>query len=318
MARNVKILKHFELPTKPGMHARLLCLTGADKGIAYFIEANRIVLGRGDQCDIIVKDIKSSREHAEVTQVGSDYVVTDLGSQNGIIVNDLKVKQHKLIHGEKLIIGKTVYKFGLIEVRNEAQEILDRTKKSETTEVDQKQGINPKTGIFILIFVIAIFILLDDSKSEIIEPATDQSGEFKEISSKLVSEISNRERREGNKLKEEMSIMFQRGLREYREKNYFRALEQFDLALSSQPNDALALFYRRKTIESLDREVDNMFVQARRDRDSLKYESASVLYCSIMRLLSSAPEDSRYKDAQKYFDEVVALRGFEKDEIACK
>ena len=112
--------------------------------------------------------------------------------------------------------------------------------------------------------------------------------------------------------------MFQRGLREYREGNFFRALEQFDLALSNKPNDALAQFYRRKTIDALDGQIEDLFIQARRARDSLKYDSASVSYCAIMRLLYAAPTDKRFLDAKKYFDEVTILRGYKKDEVNCQ
>ena len=48
-------------------------------------------------------DIKSSREHAEIAQVGKDYNVTDLESQNSVVVNDLKIKQHTLNEGDKVI-----------------------------------------------------------------------------------------------------------------------------------------------------------------------------------------------------------------------
>ena len=93
---NVKISKKLEAPTDAGKHFRLLCLTGKNKGVAYFMTGKRLVMGRHENCDIQILDTKSSREHAELTRVGDKFVLTDLGSQNGIIVNDLKVNQHTL------------------------------------------------------------------------------------------------------------------------------------------------------------------------------------------------------------------------------
>lgn len=316
MARNVRILKHFELPKTPGVFARLLCLTGPNKGIAYFLEGNRIVLGRGDTCDIVIKDLKTSREHGEITKVGKEYVITDLGSHNGIIVNDLKIKQHRLVSGEKVILGKTVYKFGFVNVEESDQAKKTKKKKDEIEEVEKK-GLDRKSLLYIVIFIFAFFLFFEEDKGEIVEPTQDGGGEFQEISSKLVNEISRRDRKKGDIKKEEMTIMFQRGLREFREKNYFRALEQFELALSTRPNDSLALFYRRKTIEALDNNINDLFIKARRSRAALKYASAGVSYCAIMRLLYNKPEDQRYKDALKYFEEITVLRGFEKDEISC-
>ena len=122
MSKAVKIYKHFERPKEVGIHHRVVCLTGKDKGIAYFLIGKRIVFGRAETTDIRVHDIKSSREHAEIILVGKDYVLTDLGSQNGIIVNDLKVKQHVLNEGDKIIIGQTVYSFSRIEIESEKPE----------------------------------------------------------------------------------------------------------------------------------------------------------------------------------------------------
>ena len=320
MARNVKILKHFELPAKPGTYARLLCLTGEDKGSAYFIEGNRVVLGRGDQSDIVIKDLKTSREHCEIVQVGSDYVVTDLGSHNGIVINDLKIKQHRLLHGDKIVLGKTVYKFGYVDVKNQAKEILNNAKKNnEEDEANgKKKGISPRVGIAIALFVVAFFVLTDTDKKEELNQGSQDSGEFQEINATIVNQIRNRKIEETSKVQKNMNIMFQQGLREFREGNYFRALEQFNLALSNQPNDALAQFYKRKTVESLDRQIAKYFIRARRDRDALKYRSAGVSYCAIMRFLDSEQGDQRYKDAKKYFEEVSVLQGYQKDEVTCK
>src|SRR5690606_13229349 len=116
MAKNVLVLKHFESPKEAGVYHRLICLTGGNKGESYVLLGNRVVLGRGDRTDIRLTDIKASREHAEITKVGENWVVTDLGSQNGIIVNDKKVVQETLVEGDKLIIGQTVLKFAKVEV----------------------------------------------------------------------------------------------------------------------------------------------------------------------------------------------------------
>ena len=103
--RAVVIAKDFKLPVKPGRYFRLVCMTGSNKGSVYYLHAARLIMGRGEKADIQVLDTKSSREHAELSKVGENYVVTDLGSHNGIVVNDLKVTQHQLSNNDKLIIG---------------------------------------------------------------------------------------------------------------------------------------------------------------------------------------------------------------------
>lgn len=114
-----------------------------------------------------------------------------------------------------------------------------------------------------------------------------------------------------------MSIYFSRGLREFREENYFRAMSEFESALSWSPNDPLALFYMRKTKDALNTAVENIFNRGRRDEDSLKYKSASVSYCSVIRLLYRYPKDERYLDAERKVTALEEKMGLEEGEIEC-
>lgn len=69
----------------------------------------RFSVGRGAQCDIIFAGTHLSRKHAEFT-VGSDkLLVTDLGSANGIFVNDEKVETATLYPGDRVRLD--VYSF---------------------------------------------------------------------------------------------------------------------------------------------------------------------------------------------------------------
>ncbi|MBF0359810.1 MAG: FHA domain-containing protein [Oligoflexia bacterium] len=116
--QKVLILKNFNLPKEEGEYYRLLCLSGAKKGESFFLTADRLVIGRSNEADIQVVDGKSSREHAELVKTENYYTITDLGSQNGVIVNDLKVTQQKLRDGDKVIIGQTVFKYNIVNVNN--------------------------------------------------------------------------------------------------------------------------------------------------------------------------------------------------------
>ncbi|MEX1099361.1 MAG: FHA domain-containing protein [Bacteriovoracaceae bacterium] len=156
MSSAVKILKHFELPKEAGAHHRLVCLTGKNKGLAYFLTGKRVVLGRTEKADIRVHDIKSSREHAEIIRVGKDYVITDLGSQNGVIVNDLKIKQHILNPNDKIIIGKTVYKFNQVEVKAEVKKVEETTEEFEDEEFEEE----PKSKMTLILGVVALLSIL--------------------------------------------------------------------------------------------------------------------------------------------------------------
>ena len=63
------------------------------------------VLGRSRDCDIVVADPNVSRRHAEVRLVGTEWIVTDLGSTNGIEIGGRRVGRHVLEDGEELLLG---------------------------------------------------------------------------------------------------------------------------------------------------------------------------------------------------------------------
>src|SRR5262245_41374587 len=130
MAKNVLVLKHFESPKEAGVYYRLVCLTGGNKGESYVLMGTRIVIGRGEKTDIRLNDAKASREHAEITRVGNNWVVTDLGSQNGVMVNEKKITQHQLSETDKLIIGQTVFKFAKVEVSSKNKVIKEEGEDS--------------------------------------------------------------------------------------------------------------------------------------------------------------------------------------------
>jgi pSer/pThr/pTyr-binding forkhead associated (FHA) protein len=315
---NVIVLKHFEAPKKPGSYARLVCLNGESKGLAYYLNSNRVVLGRADTVDIKVSDIKSSREHAEIVKNSHKFIITDLGSNNGIVVNDLKVKQHALSDGDKIIIGRTVYKFSIVKI-DDITKINESKEKQETKKDNAKVVANnpdKRKKILILAFLlVAVFLFLGDDEQ--VEVEGKRVTDKKKVDLQNLSMSFKRKTKKDKEKQKKMSVYFSRGLREFREGNYFRAMSEFESALSWSPNDPLALFYMRKTKDALNTAVEETFNRGRRDEDSLKYKSASVSYCSVIRLLYRYPKDERYIDAEAKVKALEEKMGLEEGEIEC-
>lgn len=319
MGAAVKILKHFEVPKEPGAHYRLICLTGKNKGMAYFLTGKRVVLGRSEKADVRVHDIKSSREHAEIAKVGKDYVITDLGSQNGIVVNDLKIKQRVLSQNDKVIIGKTVYKFGVVQVKESEKEVVDISDPESEEQGDESE--EPKSKLTLILGVVALLAIglmfIEDDGSALPEAGNEQAKyKVNELSDPFISSLKQK-RAEDKKNKEKLNIYFRKGLREFREGNFFRAISEFEHALSWSPNDALAQFYLRKTKEALDKSIEEMFIKAKRDEESLKYQNAAVSYCGILRLLYRYPDDERYKNAKESISVLEDKLGMSEGDIKC-
>jgi pSer/pThr/pTyr-binding forkhead associated (FHA) protein len=322
MGKNVTVFKNFETPKDEGLYFRLLCLTGKAKGVSYFLMGNRIVLGRSDQTDIQVFDLKSSREHAEITRVGNDLVVTDLNSQNGITVNDLKIKQHRLKDGDKLIIGQTVYKFSQIKVsdpvKRKQQEIEQLKAEKESVE-PVKKGKSPVLLIVIVIAGIGILFMENKPQEKRLDRTQKEQTNFKlqTISDDFADELVKKKAKEDKEVKEKLKIIYHRGLREYREGNFFRAIKEFNRALAIKPDDAQSQFYLRKVKGDLDHTIKQFQEKGDRDFNSLKFQGASISYCAIISLLHSYPEDERRVNAEKRIEEIEKNLGMEQGEIKC-
>lgn len=315
--KTVKVFKHFETPKEHGVYHRLICLTGEKKGDAYFIIGNRVVLGRSEKADIKVLDIKSSREHAEITKVGDDLIITDLGSQNGVVVNDLKIKQRSLKNGDKIIIGKTVYKYSEVVVDAPTQ-IIEEDNDEDNDEEDNEIGPKKKGNTLLILVAIGGLLLLFMPNEKVQNKKQDSSKyDVKEISDPFTSSITNKKNKENKESKEKMNIYFQKGLREFRENNYFRAINEFNHALSWTPGDPLAEFYLRKTKEALDKSIETYFIEATRNIEALKFQKAVVQYCAIIRLLFNYPEDERYKNAQEGIKSMEGKLGLDEGDIKC-
>lgn len=86
--------------------AVLIVRTGSQAGSRFALDGDVTKLGRHPRSEIMLDDITVSRRHAEITRTGAGYEVSDAGSLNGTYVNQDRVEQSPLRHGDELQIGK--------------------------------------------------------------------------------------------------------------------------------------------------------------------------------------------------------------------
>jgi hypothetical protein len=97
-----------ELAPAPGGRATLTLLNG---GRTFPLGANTVTLGRLPESDVVVDDPGASRQHARISNSNGEFVLTDLGSTNGTLVNDESVQERVLDDGDRITIGETVLEF---------------------------------------------------------------------------------------------------------------------------------------------------------------------------------------------------------------
>jgi len=85
-------------------------LDGTEK--SYRLQTHRpFTVGRDPGNDIILRDPKVSRHHAEVVFERGFFVLHDLASANGTYVNGKRVRVAPLTHGAKLRMGNSMGRF---------------------------------------------------------------------------------------------------------------------------------------------------------------------------------------------------------------
>ena len=67
--------------------AMLMVREGNSPRRQWALQGAVIVIGRGDDCHVIIDDRQASRHHARITQTQDGYVLEDLGSKNGTFLN---------------------------------------------------------------------------------------------------------------------------------------------------------------------------------------------------------------------------------------
>lgn len=76
--------------------------------VQHALSKDGVVIGRGNDCTLPIRDRFLSRRHAEVVSVGDGFVLRDCGSANGTFLNGTRVEGEMTLHpGDEIRIGDT-------------------------------------------------------------------------------------------------------------------------------------------------------------------------------------------------------------------
>jgi hypothetical protein len=68
-------------------------------------------VGRSQECDIVVSDPNVSRKHARLSRADNGFVVEDLGSTNGTLLDGAPIDRERIESGDELTFGQTTARF---------------------------------------------------------------------------------------------------------------------------------------------------------------------------------------------------------------
>ena len=92
--------------------AELVVVAGQYKGKTVSLGAGTVVIGRSSDCELSLKgSTGASRRHCKVQYLGNRFVVIDLESRNGTVVNGQSVERKVLEQGDRIELGDEIIQF---------------------------------------------------------------------------------------------------------------------------------------------------------------------------------------------------------------
>lgn len=156
------------------MKAIATVVRGSASEKKYELDASQpIRIGRGNGCQIHLSDPLSSRTHAIISYESGCWVASDADSRNGTLVNDKKIEQVELMHGDRIQIGSTEL---LFELPNDQEDtapsgqtlVLEAAISREASGVAMSQLINRQRGQDMLdLYQLSICLMRCTSPAEV-------------------------------------------------------------------------------------------------------------------------------------------------------
>lgn len=87
--------------------AKLELIVDDRRGQSYRVAPGLTIIGRQQDCQVVLTDAAASRRHAQVANDNGVFTLTDLGSTNGTKVNGAPVTTVALQPGDRITIGNT-------------------------------------------------------------------------------------------------------------------------------------------------------------------------------------------------------------------
>lgn len=88
-----------------GIPCMAIQLVALSEGASFNLEKPIVLIGRHEECDIIIDSRKVSRKHCCIVLFKDHAMVRDLGSTNGVKVDGKSVIEGKILPGQELCIG---------------------------------------------------------------------------------------------------------------------------------------------------------------------------------------------------------------------
>jgi hypothetical protein len=106
-----EMAKTMQLKKEPPTFAWLVIVDGIHTGHIFHLHPETVI-GRDPVCDIVLDDPAISRQHIKIRRMdgedgSKDFVLQDLFTENGTLVNGEEVVKQTLTDGDRVLLGET-------------------------------------------------------------------------------------------------------------------------------------------------------------------------------------------------------------------
>ncbi|MFP4600570.1 MAG: FHA domain-containing protein [Persicimonas sp.] len=96
----------------PAMPAKLVVISSNFAGQEFPLNRKEMIIGRAEDCDIIIDHRAVSQKHAKVIrEAGNEYQIVDLNSRNGVTIGGEKYRAVHIKRGDVIELGHVKFRF---------------------------------------------------------------------------------------------------------------------------------------------------------------------------------------------------------------
>jgi pSer/pThr/pTyr-binding forkhead associated (FHA) protein len=305
---------------------------GPDRGKSYQLLPPKVTIGRDTGNDIVLSDLKVSRNQAYIEFRNDGVVIVDLSSRAALIVNGEAVSEAHLHNGDRIRIGETELLFRMDTVGVPAnvpkgaaphlamaQPYRLGGAADPTPQPSRRSSAdNGRLRFYIIVLGLGGLFAWLMMGETVLQKKDNSLRTIEEIEAEIKGSEQRqeqfvRQRKFGNESEkrryEEAQSHYLQGFRDFQKGNYSRAIKSFETSRAIDPSHDLAKRYYTLALRARDEFVVSHILEGKKYRERLMYNRcASSLNAAIKALGENASMDIKGKEAMALKNECETLQ----------
>lgn len=138
LEEGLRLRDELQTAIKDARRPAVVVMSGNQVGLRKRLTGNATI-GRDPANEVVLSDAGVSWRHARIEDRGDAWVIVDLGSTNGTLVNGTRSAEGRLAHGDRFTVGRTVVRF----------ELQDRLEQQYDEQLQRLLHIDDLSGLFV-------------------------------------------------------------------------------------------------------------------------------------------------------------------------